>query len=113
MKPIAIITGASQGIGRAVALGLAVDGYHSCLVARNHKNLEILSKEIAEAGGSSTIFLADLSETDSVNKLVREISEQFESCEILFNNVATWSTGLFDVELEEWEAVFQTNLTSP
>ena len=85
---LAIVTGASRGIGAATAEALAAAGAHVVLVARTAAGMEAVEDRIHEAGGSATIAPLDLTQADSVAKLAAAISERWEALDILVLNAA-------------------------
>lgn len=88
MPKIALVTGASQGIGAATAKLLADDGYHVVLCARNSKNLEAIEQEIFETGGSATIAPLDLTDGDSIARLATAIEQRWGFLDVLILNAA-------------------------
>ncbi len=110
---IALISGASKGLGRAMALALSAQGATIGLVARNREKLEEVKEEIAVSGGNATVFAADVTEEEAVHKLEAEVSSQLGKVQILVNNAGTnVRKNLVDFSLEEWRSVLDTNLTS-
>jgi NAD(P)-dependent dehydrogenase (short-subunit alcohol dehydrogenase family) len=85
---IALVTGASRGIGAATALALAAAGAHVVITARNPKGLEAVEEAIFAAGGSATIAPLDLVETDSIAKLAAAVSERWQALDMLVLNAA-------------------------
>jgi NAD(P)-dependent dehydrogenase (short-subunit alcohol dehydrogenase family) len=85
---IALVTGASRGIGAATARALAAAGAHVVLTARSAKDLETVEEEIHQAGGSATIAPMDLVESDSIARLANAISERWGKLDILVINAA-------------------------
>jgi NAD(P)-dependent dehydrogenase (short-subunit alcohol dehydrogenase family) len=85
---LALVTGASRGIGAATAQALAGAGAHVILVARNAKALEEVEEKIHEAGGSATIAPLDLTEGESIGKLATAAAERWEALEVLVLNAA-------------------------
>lgn len=83
---IALVTGASRGIGAATAKALAAAGAHVVLTARTAKDLEAIEEAIFEAGGSATIAPLDLVQTDSIAKLAAAIGERWKALDILVLN---------------------------
>ncbi|MTD54242.1 SDR family oxidoreductase [Amycolatopsis pithecellobii] len=81
-----IITGASSGIGRATALKVAAEGAVPLLVARRRHELEEVRDEIVAAGGSASVYPADLTDEESINKLVKQIIEEHGRIDMLVNN---------------------------
>ncbi|MFY7836088.1 MAG: SDR family NAD(P)-dependent oxidoreductase [Novosphingobium sp.] len=89
---VALVTGASRGIGAATAKALAAAGAHVVLVARNAKDLEKIEEEIFEAGGSATIAPVDLAEPDSIARLATAISGRWTALDVLVINAAAFPT---------------------
>ena len=107
----ALVTGASRGIGRAVALALGRCGAKVACVARNAEKLAETVAAITEAGGSAEAFSCDVTSTESVNKVVEEIAEKWERIDILVNNAGiTRDTLLLRMDDEQWDSVLETNL---
>ncbi len=86
---IALVTGASRGIGAATARALAAAGAHVVITARTAKDLEQVETDIFEAGGSATIAPLDLTETDSIARLGAAIGERWPQLDIMVLNAAT------------------------
>ena len=108
---IALVTGASQGIGRACALALAEGGAKIALAARNEEKLAAVAKEIESKGGEAATFRMDVSKEDEVKAAVKAAIERFGKIEILVNNAGvTKDTLLMRMKREDWENVLQTNL---
>jgi 3-oxoacyl-[acyl-carrier protein] reductase len=109
---VALVTGASQGIGRACALALAEGGAVVALAARNEEKLEKVAKEIEAKGGQAAAFRMDVSNEDEVKSAVKAALERFGKIEILVNNAGvTRDTLLMRMKRADWDAVIQTNLT--
>ena len=89
---VALVTGASRGIGAATAKALAAAGAHVILVARNAKDLEKVEEEIFEAGGSATIAPVDLAEADGIARLATAISGRWSALDVLVINAAVLPT---------------------
>src|SRR5947209_11519513 len=83
---VALVTGASQGIGRGCALTLAKAGAKVALAARNEEKLEQAVKEIAQAGGEAAAFKIDVADEESIKQGVKTVLEKFGKVEILVNN---------------------------
>lgn len=83
---IALVTGASRGIGRAIATRLARDGRHVMLAARSTDALEELNGEIASAGGTSTVVAMDLAEAELIQAAIEDITTRFGRLDIVVNN---------------------------
>jgi 3-oxoacyl-[acyl-carrier protein] reductase len=110
---IAIITGASRGIGRAIAQRLARDGRHVVLVSRSEGPLAELAKEIHARGGKASIKAVDVGDTAAIAKAVEETAEQFGRLDILVNNAGITKDGLIlRMSDADWDEVIRVNLTS-
>ncbi|HEY3768421.1 MAG TPA: 3-oxoacyl-[acyl-carrier-protein] reductase [Candidatus Angelobacter sp.] len=108
---IALVTGASQGIGRACALALAEGGAIIALAARNEEKLAAVAKEIESLGGQAATFRMDVSKEDEVKSAVKAVIARFGKIEILVNNAGvTKDTLLMRMKREDWDSVIQTNL---
>jgi NAD(P)-dependent dehydrogenase (short-subunit alcohol dehydrogenase family) len=110
MTKIALVTGAGSGIGRAVSLTLAKNGYRVLLSGRQREKLE---KVATEGGAACHVLPADISDPHSVTKLFTRICMEFGRLDVLFNNAGTGAapTPLEDLALEDWKKVIDTNLT--
>lgn len=109
---VALVTGASQGIGRATALALASSGARVTVAARNAEKLASVVAEIAAAGGEAFAVRMDVAEPEQVKTGFREAAERFGKLEILVNNAAITRDGLaVRMKADDWDAVIRTNLT--
>jgi len=109
---IALVTGASQGIGRACALELARAGATVAVAARNEAKLAEVAAEIESAGGKAAAFSLDVSSADSISASAKAILEKFGKVEILVNNAGITRDGLvLRMKRPDWDDVLQTNLT--
>lgn len=90
--PLALVTGASRGIGAATAIALAATGAHVILTARTAASLEEVEAAIFTAGGSATIAPLDLTETDSIARLATAIGQRWRALDVLILNAATLGT---------------------
>ena len=109
---VALITGASQGIGRACALALAEGGASVALAARNEEKLAQVVKEIEAKGGQVAAFRVDVSNEDEVKAAVKSALERFGKIDILVNNAGvTKDTLLMRMKRSDWDSVIQTNLS--
>jgi NADP-dependent 3-hydroxy acid dehydrogenase YdfG len=110
---IALITGASGGIGRAVALSFAQAGIELLLVSRSIEKLQAVQQEVTALGGKAQIYALDLSLVGQVQKEIAAIVEQIGKIDILVNNAGMGYTGsIADTSLEDWQQVIDLNLTS-
>ena len=108
----ALVTGASQGIGRACALALAQTGARVALVARNEEKLEAVAQEIIAAGGQARTFVMDVSDEVSIQTAAKAAIAHFGGVDILVNNAGiTRDTLLLRMKRADWDAVMTTNLT--
>ncbi|HYA96474.1 MAG TPA: 3-oxoacyl-[acyl-carrier-protein] reductase [Methylomirabilota bacterium] len=109
---VALVTGASQGIGRDTALALAQAGAKVALAARSADKLAALAAEIAAAGGEALAITMDVAEPEQVKAGFKQVLERFGRLDILVNNAAVTRDALaLRMKLEDWEAVLRTNLT--
>lgn len=109
---VALVTGASQGIGRACALTLAEGGATIALAARNQQKLAEVAQEIESKGGKAASFALDVSNEDSVKAAVKAVAGQFGKIDILVNNAGvTHDTLLLRMKRTDWDSVIQTNLS--
>jgi 3-oxoacyl-[acyl-carrier protein] reductase len=109
---IALVTGASQGIGRACALELAAAGAKVALAARNQDKLAHAVHEIEAAGGEAAAFALDIASEDSIKAAAKSVIERFGKVEILVNNAGITRDGLMlRMKRPDWDDVLSTNLT--
>jgi len=109
---VALVTGASQGIGRACALELAKTGATIALAARSIDKLESVAAEIAAGGGTAKVFALDVSSEDSIKACAKAVIAEFGKVEILVNNAGITKDGLMlRMKLADWNDVMNTNLT--
>ena len=111
---VALVTGASQGIGRACAVALAKAGATVALAARNEEKLKEVAAEIEDAGGKAAAFRLDVTSGDAIKSTVKEISAHFGTIDILVNNAGiTRDTLLLRMKRADWDDVLTTNLSAP
>lgn len=109
---IALVTGASQGIGRACALELAKAGASIALAARNVEKLAGVAAEIAAAGGTAQAFALDVSSEESIKECAKAVLTHFGSVHILVNNAGITRDILsLRMKRKDWDDVLTTNLT--
>jgi 3-oxoacyl-[acyl-carrier protein] reductase len=109
---VALVTGASQGIGRATAIALAQAGARVAAAARNAEKLAGVVAEIAAAGGEAMALTIDVASADQVKSGFRQTIEKFGKLDILVNNAAISHDGLaLRMKAEDWDSVLRTNLT--
>jgi NAD(P)-dependent dehydrogenase (short-subunit alcohol dehydrogenase family) len=110
---VAVITGASKGLGKAMALALAAEGARIALVSRNLEQLNEVGRTVKNAGGEARVFQADVAEEEQVRKLERDVTGAFGKVHILINNAGiNVRKPLVEFTLEEWHRVMNTNVTS-
>jgi len=109
---VAVVTGASQGIGRETALALAEAGAKVAAAARNEEKLAALVSEIAAKGGEALAVKMDVADAEQVKAGFKQVIEKFGRLDILVNNAAITRDGLaMRMKLDDWDAVIRTNLT--
>ncbi len=109
---IALVTGASQGIGHAIALRLAAQGARVVLAARGTEKLESLAEEIRAAGGDALPFSLDISRAEDVGSRLQQLPADYADIDILVNNAGITRDSLMArMHLEQWKEVLDTNLT--
>lgn len=118
MKPlegrVALVTGASQGIGRACALRLAQQGASVALAARNVEKLQQVEGEIISAGGQAASFAMDVAQEEQIKSAFKAALERFGKIDILVNNAGiTRDQLMMRMKRADWDAVLETNLTGP
>src|SRR5712675_3778954 len=103
---VALVTGASQGIGRDAALALAEAGAKVAVAARNEEKLATLVNEIAAAGGEAFALKMDVADAEQVKAGFKQIIEKFGKLDILVNNAAVTRDGLaMRMKKDAWDAV--------
>lgn len=108
---VALVTGASRGIGRAIALALAAAGAKVACVARGVDKLSDTAEAIRAAGGTADVYACDVTDSQSVQKVVESVVEKWEKLHILVNNAGvTRDTLIPRMSDEDWDTVIQTNL---
>ncbi|HEX7280048.1 MAG TPA: SDR family NAD(P)-dependent oxidoreductase [Solirubrobacterales bacterium] len=108
---VALVTGASSGIGQATARALAARGATVALVARRADRLESLGGEIADAGGAALPIEADVSEREQAEAAVARAVEELGRLDVLVNNAGVMLLGpIADAPVEEWEQMVEVNL---
>src|SRR5467141_2080611 len=110
---VALVTGASQGIGHACALALAREGASIAVAARNQQKLDELVAQIAAAGGKAAAFVIDVADEEQVKSGIKSALAQFGKIDILVNNAGiTRDQLVMRMKRADWDAVLNTNLTS-
>lgn len=111
---VAMITGASVGIGRAVALKMANSGYDLVLLDINAENLARLKEEMSKYSVDTLFSVCDVSNEKEVEKVVEKANERFGKIDILVNNAAVWRMfePFTEIETETWERFLSVNVMS-
>ncbi len=110
---VALVTGASQGIGLACATALAREGATVAVAARNQQKLDELVATITASGGKAAAFVMDVADEEQVKSAVKAAIGQFGKIDILVNNAGiTRDTLVMRMKRADWDAVLNTNLTS-
>jgi NAD(P)-dependent dehydrogenase (short-subunit alcohol dehydrogenase family) len=109
---VALITGASRGIGEATAMGLAQAGADLAIVSRKLPDLEKVAEEVRKLGKKCLPVQAHLGKVEEINQLVKKVLEEFGKIDILVNNAATNPTmaSAIDVDERAWDSVMNLNL---
>ena len=107
----AIVTGASQGLGRAMAIALAGAGARVACVARNAEKLAATVAVIKEAGGDAEVMAANVSDSEAVDTIVTTVAEQWGRLDIIVNNAGITRDNLLPaMSDEQWDDVININL---
>ncbi len=110
---VALVTGASQGIGRACAVALAEAGAAVALAARNEEKLNEVAQQIRSGGGQAEVFRVDMASEDEIKAAVKGAAAKFGKLDILVNNAGVTRDQLvMRMKRADWDAVLNTNLTS-
>src|ERR1700734_513283 len=110
---IALVTGASSGIGKQVAIALAAAGYPAVLAGRRAELLEATAQEVKKANAKSLVVQTDVTDPVAVRELFAKTRETFGRLDLLFNNagVSGRAVPLEDLDYEQWKKIIDTNLT--
>lgn len=110
---VALVTGASQGIGRATAIALADAGARVALTARSEEKLADVAKQIESADGEAFAVKMDVGDAEQIKSGFQQVIAKFGRIDILVNNAAITRDGLaLRMKPDDWEAVLRTNLTA-
>ena len=108
----AIVTGASRGIGKAIALKLASNGAAVVLVSRSEKELTVVQSQIEKSNGKARVIAADVSNSEAFSNTVKSVTEKMGNVDILINNAGiSIRHDFLDITPENWNAVLGVNLT--
>lgn len=111
---VAIVTGASRGIGRAISVALAKEGAAIVLAARSIEKLQGAAELVENAGGKAEIVVTELTDEESIKNLVKATNEKFGRLDILVNNAGvTHLARLEETKTADWERLFTVNARAP
>ena len=110
----AVVTGASRGIGRAIAMRLSEEGVNTALIGRNKKSLDTVKRIIEKKGSKARIYPFNLAFISKIGGLVKRIAEDFGRIDILINNAGVAVSKPFEKTTEEeWDRIFAVNAKAP
>ncbi len=109
----ALITGASQGIGKTIAINFAKEKINLALVGRNELKLSEVAKECEKFNVKVKVYAIDLAEVEKIGELVEKVKTEFSKLDILVNNAGTYADGNpFDSDLKKWDYALNVNFRS-
>ncbi|MFC2084121.1 SDR family oxidoreductase [Bacteroidota bacterium] len=116
--PVAIVTGASRGIGESVAKGLAEIGYKTIIIARSKEKLESVASEIKSIVREKNdlipdIYVTDVTDSERLKENIKEIINKYKRIDVLVNNAGILNKGTLDQNLNDFKDLMETNLFSP
>jgi len=110
---VAVITGASKGLGEAMAKALAAEGVHVALVSRDRAKLESVAGQICSSGGDAAVFPADVTSEAGVRAVERDVLARYGAVQILINNAGVnVRKPTVEFTFDEWRHVMDTNVTA-
>lgn len=111
---VAVVTGASRGIGKSIAIALAQEGVHLALVARNQKNLASTAFACEQYGITAKTYSFDLAETSLISELVDRVKNDFKWIDILINDAGHYfESNPFENDLTDWDYTLDVNFKAP
>jgi NAD(P)-dependent dehydrogenase (short-subunit alcohol dehydrogenase family) len=113
-KPLALVTGASKGIGAATAVALAAHGHHVIITGRKDKDLEAVDDRISAAGGTATIAPFDLTDSEAIDRLASALANRWGRLDVLVLNAAQLGSlaPIPHIDPKDWDRVIAINLTA-
>jgi short-subunit dehydrogenase len=112
-KQVAVITGATKGIGKAISLGLAQMNYHLAIIGRNKEELNQVSKKIEEISGTVPLsYQLDITDTKAVNNTITDIVAKSGKIDVLVNNAGIYFDGTLSISEDDFNSMIDTNLTA-
>jgi NAD(P)-dependent dehydrogenase (short-subunit alcohol dehydrogenase family) len=113
-KPLALVTGASRGIGAATAVALAATGHHVIITARKDKDLEVTDEAINKVGGTATIAPFDLTDTPAIERLAAALASRWGRLDVLVLNAGQLGSlaPVPHLDKKDWDRVIAVNLTA-
>lgn len=112
---VALVTGASRGIGRACCLALAADGYKVAAIARNKPGLDETVRIVEASGGAARYWICDIEKYDQVRKMVTEVAANYGPLQVVVNNAGRGSNAVpsksYDLDVADWESSLALNVT--
>src|SRR3569833_1083500 len=113
-SPVAIVSGATSGIGRATALALAAGGAHVVAVSQESTRAQNICASIGSAGGSASAVVCDLADRAAVSGVVGRVLERAQRDDVLVNCAAVFTeANILTESVEDWQAVLDVTLTAP
>lgn len=114
MKPVAIVTGASRGIGRELASGLARDGFELALIARTRSDLERLASDLpADGGREHSVNVIDVADADAIEAGMGDVLRRHGRVDVLVNDAGAYVAGGLGLTATEFEMMVKVNLVAP
>lgn len=111
---IAVVTGASSGIGKAIALGLAAQGMEICLVGRNFATLKLVEESARILSSSVSSYRADLTVDDDIHKLKTHLQQNFGHIDILIHSAGIFTMGTLEhASIEDFDKQYKVNVRAP
>ncbi len=111
---VALVTGGSRGIGRAIALELAKNGYEVAITGRDTEQLKKVMAEIESAGQKGLAITADLTHDHAPEAIIKEVTRHFQQLDVLVNCAGITMSGSFtDTDIDDWERIFNVNARAP